>query len=76
VFAIERGTFRGEEYHTRMKTPPEMERFNEALRQVMTVTKPELTAMLHDEDAIASIRQPKGPRPKTSPSGHASGNKG
>jgi uncharacterized protein YukE len=47
----------------------EMTRFNDALRQVMTVTKPELTAMLHDDKAIESVRQPKGPRPKPSSSG-------
>lgn len=50
----------------------EMARFNDALRSVMTVTKPELTALLHDQDAIESVRQPKGPRPKTSASGRAS----
>jgi hypothetical protein len=48
---------------------PEMAHFNEALRSIMTVTKPELTAMLHDEDAIESVRQKRGPRPKSSASG-------
>lgn len=57
------------------KSNPEMARFNDALRQVMTVTKPEMTAMLKDEDAIASVRQPKGPRPKSSASGRASRDK-
>jgi hypothetical protein len=47
-------------------TTPEMARFNDALRQVMTVTKPELTALLHDDKALEAVRQPKGPRPKTS----------
>jgi hypothetical protein len=51
---------------------PEMTRFNDALRQVMTVTKPELTAMLNDDAAIKSVRQPKGPKPKPSASGRAS----
>jgi len=43
-----------------------MARFNDALRQVMTVTKPELTALLRDDKAVESVRQPKGPRPKIS----------
>jgi hypothetical protein len=51
---------------------PEMARFNDALRSVMTVTKPELTALLHDEKAIESVRQRKGPKPKTSVSARAS----
>jgi len=58
-----------------MKAPretPEMMRFNDALRSVMTVTKPELTALLSDPEAIAATRQKRGPRPKTSASGHAS----
>jgi len=44
----------------------EMTRFNEALRQLMTVTKPELTALLNDEKAIEGVRQKRGPRPKQS----------
>jgi hypothetical protein len=43
----------------------EMARFNDALRSVMTVTKPELTALLHDDRAIEAVRQRKGPKPKT-----------
>jgi hypothetical protein len=54
---------------------PEMINFNNALRQIMTVTKPELTAMLKDDAAIESVRQRKGPRPKASALGRASGNK-
>jgi hypothetical protein len=45
---------------------PEMARFNDALRSVMTVTKPELTALLNDDKAIAEVRQPKGPKPSAS----------
>jgi len=58
-----------------MKTPgetPEMARFNDALRSVMTVTKPELTALLNDPKAIAETRQKRGPKAKTLASGHAS----
>jgi hypothetical protein len=51
---------------------PEMARFNDALRQVMTVTKPELTSLLHDKKAIEGVRQRKGPKPKPSASGRAS----
>jgi len=54
-----------------MKASPEMTRFNDALRQVMTVTKPELTAMLKDDAAVESVRQRKGPKPKISASGRA-----
>jgi hypothetical protein len=51
---------------------PEMTRFNDALRQVMTVTKPELTALLHDKKSLEAVRQRKGPKPKPSASGRAS----
>jgi hypothetical protein len=51
---------------------PEMARFNDALRQVMQVSKPELNALLKDEKAIEEVRQRKGPKPKTSASGRAS----
>jgi hypothetical protein len=50
----------------------EMTRFNEALSQVLKVSKPEMMAMLKDEDAVASVRQPKGPKPKPSASGLSS----
>jgi hypothetical protein len=49
-------------------TTPEMARFNDALRSIMTVSKPELTALLHDQGAIDAVKQPKGPKPKTSAS--------
>jgi len=54
-----------------MKSTPEMARFNDALRSVMTVTKPELTALLNDDKAIDAVRQRKGPKPKTSVSARA-----
>lgn len=50
---------------------PEMSRFNDALRQVMTVTKTELKSLLSDPKAIAETRQKRGPKAKTSASGHA-----
>jgi hypothetical protein len=59
-----------------MKLPsPEMARFNDALRSVMTVTKPELMALLHDEKAVDAVRQRKGPKPKTSASARVSRDK-
>ena len=44
---------------------PEMANFNAGLRQVMQVSKPQLNALLKDEKAIESVRQKRGPRPKT-----------
>ena len=61
-----------------MKPPtdtPEMLHFNEALRAVMTVTKPELNALLNDQDARGAAAQRRGPKLKTSVSGHVSGHK-
>jgi hypothetical protein len=55
---------------------PEFARFNEALRRVMTVTKPEMTALLHDDKALEGVRQRKGPKPKISASARASRDKG
>jgi hypothetical protein len=55
---------------------PEMTRFSDALRQVMQVSKPQLNALLKDEKAIESVRQKRGPRPKTSASGRESREKG
>ncbi len=57
-------------------TSPGMARFNDALRQVMKVSKTELNALLKDEKAINSVRQKRGPRPKTSASGRESREKG
>jgi hypothetical protein len=51
---------------------PEMTRFNEALHEVMQVSKTDLNRLLHDKKAIAEVRQRKGPKPKPSVSGRAS----
>jgi hypothetical protein len=48
-----------------------MTRFNDALCQAMQVSKPQLNALLKDENAIESVRQRKGPKPKPSASGRA-----
>jgi hypothetical protein len=45
---------------------PEMERFNDALRQVMHVSKDELKSLLKDKDAIEATRQKRGPKPSVS----------
>jgi hypothetical protein len=58
-----------------MKPTPEMTRFNDALRQVVQVSKPELNSLLKDEKAIEGVRQKRGPRPKTSVSAPASSRK-
>jgi hypothetical protein len=58
-----------------MKTAPqtpEMTRFNDALRQVMQVSKSDLNVLLKDYKAIQGVRQKKGPKPKPSASGLAS----
>jgi hypothetical protein len=44
---------------------PEMARFNDALRSVMQVSKTDLNAMLHSQDALDSVKQKKGPKPKS-----------
>jgi len=54
---------------------PEMVRFNNALRQVMNVSKGELKALLKDEDAIEATRQKRGRHPKPSVSDPASRDK-
>ena len=56
---------------TRTDTP-EMARFNDALRQVMQVSKSDLKALLKDEGAVEATRQKRGPKPKSSVSDHAS----
>jgi hypothetical protein len=60
-------------YHPTMKQPksPDVQRFNDALRSVLSVSKVDLQQMLADEKA-ANVGKPKpGPKPKTLASGHA-----
>jgi hypothetical protein len=45
---------------------PEMTRFNDALRQVMHVSKDELKSLLKNEKAIEATRQKRGPKPSVS----------
>ena len=53
----------------------EMQRFNDALRSVLQVSKTGMNQMLADEK-ISNIGKPKpGPKPKTSASGHAATDK-
>jgi len=55
---------------SRSKTA-EMRRFNNALRDVLSVSKSDLNQMLEDERR-SKIGKPKpGPKPKSSASGHA-----
>jgi hypothetical protein len=51
---------------------PEMMRFNEALRDVMKVSKNDLKTLLRDHKAIQAVRQKRGARAKTSALDHAS----
>lgn len=44
----------------------EYQRFNDALRQVMQVSKEDLNRLLHDEKAIEATRQKRGPKPSSS----------
>jgi hypothetical protein len=59
----------------RTRKSPEMTRFNDALRQVMQVSKDDLQHLLHDEKAVEATRQKRGPRPKPSASVRASRDK-
>jgi hypothetical protein len=45
---------------------PEMARFNDALRQVMQVSKGDLQRLLHNEKAVEATRQKRGPKPSFS----------
>lgn len=51
----------------------EMNRFNAALRQVLSVSKADLNKMLAEEKASKNGKLRPGPRPKSLASGHASG---
>ncbi len=54
------------------KQSPEYMNFENALRQVLTVSKADMNRMLAEEK-IANAGKPKrGPKPKTSASGHVS----
>ncbi|HTW45276.1 MAG TPA: hypothetical protein VMD58_06990 [Acidobacteriaceae bacterium] len=58
-----------------MKTQPstpEMARFNDALRQVLSVSKSELNRRMEADRQSKAGRPKRGPKPKTSVSGHAS----
>jgi len=55
------------------KANPEYEKFDSAMRRVLTVSKAELRRRI-DADKLAHADRPKrGPKPKTSASDHASG---
>ncbi len=56
---------------TNKQNASEMDRFNSALRSVLSVSKIELQQRL-EADKLANADKPKrGPKPKTSASGHA-----
>jgi hypothetical protein len=45
-------------------TSPEMDRFNNALRQILQVPKPELSRLLAEEKAANAGKTKPGPKPK------------
>ena len=45
---------------------PEMTRFNDALRQVVQVSKEDLNRLLKDAKAVEATRQKRGPKPSSS----------
>jgi len=61
-----------------VKTKPteEFRRFDNAMRQILQVSKTDLNRMLAEEKAANAGKPKRGPKPKTSASGHASGDKG
>ena len=67
----------GVRYHASMKSnpkhSPEYTRFDSAMRTILQVSKTDLNRMLAEEK-IANAGKPKrGPKPRSSASGHASG---
>jgi hypothetical protein len=52
---------------------PEMDRFNAALRQVLSVSKSDLNRMLTDEKTAKLGKVKPGPKPKSSASARVSG---
>jgi len=54
----------------------EMQRFNDALRGVLSVSKNDLNRMLEEERQSKIGKTKPGPKPKTSASGHAANDKG
>jgi hypothetical protein len=54
----------------------EMQRFNSALRSVLQVSKADMNRMLADEKQANAGKPKRGPKPKISASGHASGESG
>lgn len=63
-------------YDLLMKSNPkpsdEYTTFQNALRQVLTVSKADMNRMLAEEKAANAGKPKRGPKPKTSASGHAS----
>jgi hypothetical protein len=55
------------------KTTPEYTNFQNALRQVLSVSKTELNRRIAEEKAVNAGKPKRGPKPHSSASGHASG---
>lgn len=58
------------------KSNAEFENFDNAMRQVLHVSKEELERRLEAEKLANAGRPKRGPKPKTSASGHAASEKG
>jgi hypothetical protein len=56
--------------------PSELQRFNTALRSVLQVSKSDLNQMLEAEKLANAGKPKRGPKPKTSASGHAASDRG
>jgi len=59
-----------------MKSNPEYEKFDSAMRQVLHVSKEELQRRLEAEKLANKDKPKRGPKPKTSASGHGASDKG
>lgn len=58
------------------KPSAEYARFDDAMRSILQVSKTDLNQMLTEEKAAKAGKPKRGPKPKTSVSDHASGDKG
>lgn len=61
---------------TAKQPTPEIQRFNEALRSVLSVSKRDMNQMLADERRAKEGKPKPGPKPKTSASDHGVSDKG
>jgi hypothetical protein len=58
-----------------MKRSPEYTNFENAMRAIMRAPKADVTRILAEEKAERATKPKRGPKPHSSASGHASGDK-